>query len=158
MCHGLFNIFQSHNNNHISQSLFHFVTLWFHCRRSSWINSATIHCTCQLYLSHKQEIFTENAGILLENPMTSKGALNHEPTINIDLIVPLRRLKEGLPPAEIAVKINAWPGVILKVQLSKESQVDLIKKTCLAFPQLRPWETILLKWSKLLLFGNIEVK
>ena len=66
--------------------------------------------------------------------MTSKGALNHEPTINIDLIVPLRRLKEGLPPAEIAVKINARPGVILKVQLSKESQVDLIKKTCLAFP------------------------
>lgn len=64
--------------------------------------------------------------------MTSKGALNHEPTINIDLIVPLRRLKEGLPPAEIAVKINAWPGVILKVQLSKESQVDNLLSFSLA--------------------------
>lgn len=49
------------------------------------------------------------------------------------MIVPLRRLKKGLPPAEIAVKIRTWPGVILKVQLSKESEVDLIKKNLLSF-------------------------
>ena len=60
--------------------------------------------------------------------MTSKGALTHLPTINVDLMVPLSGLKKGSPLAEIAVKIKTWPGVILKVQLSKESQVDLIKK------------------------------
>ena len=49
-------------------------------------------------------------------------------------MVPLSGLKKGSPPAEISVKIKTWPGVILKVQLSKESQVDLIKEACLAFP------------------------
>ena len=55
MCHGLFNIFQStHNNKHISQSLIHFVTLWFHCREVEGQAGST-----QL-LYRKQEIFAEN--------------------------------------------------------------------------------------------------